>query len=255
MYYSVCVPAVFSGVPVPEALPRIRAAGAVAYEFWSWENIDVDALLSAQQETGLRCTAMCTCAIPLVDPARRGEYLDGLRRSIAVAKRIGCPTLIVTVGQEREGVPRSEQRASIADGLRACAPILEDAGITLVLEPLNTLVDHKGYFLARSDEAFSILREVNSPNVRLLFDIYHQQITEGNLIANITANIGLIGHIHAAAVPGRREMTCENEIHYPSVFAALHRAGYVGAIGLEYFPRSNPEDSLKALFESMPLEA
>lgn len=254
MYYSVCVPAVFSGIPVPDALERIRACGFSAYEFWGWENVDVDSLVRAQAQSGLRCAAMCTRAVPLVDPARRAEYLDGLLQSIAVAERIGCRTLITTVGQTREGVSRAEQRASIVEGLRAAAPIAESANIVLVVEPLNTLVNHAGYFLDRSDEAFSILREVQSPCVQLLFDVYHQQITEGNLIANLTANIGLIGHIHVAAVPGRAEITGENEIHYASVFAALRRAGYAGAIGLEYIPKTDPESSLRDLLCALPLE-
>ena len=255
MDYSVCINAVFGGMPLHEALEPIRACGAAAFEFWSWEDADIDALCDAQEKTGLRCAAMCARAVPLVDPARRAEYLDGLRASISVAKRLDCPSLIVTVGQERPGVSREAQRDSIIEGLCVCAPLAEDAGVTLVVEPLNTLVDHRGYFLARSDEAFGILRAVDSPNVRLLFDIYHQQITEGNLIANLTTNIGLIGHIHVAAVPGRGELTGENEIHYPSVFAALRRAGYAGAIGLEYFPRSDPESSLRRLFDQIPLNA
>lgn len=253
MYYSVCINAVFGGLPLHEALESIRGCGAPAFEFWSWEDADIAVLRDAQQKTGLRCAAMCARSIPLVDPARRKDYLDGLRASIAVAQRLDCPSLIVTVGQELPGVSREAQRDSIIDGLRAAAPLAEDAGVTLVVEPLNTRVDHKGYFLARSDEAFDILRAVDSPRVKLLFDIYHQQITEGNLIANLTASVGRIGHIHVAAVPGRHELTGENEIHYPSVFAALGRAGYAGAIGLEYFPLSDPERSLRQLFAQMPL--
>ena len=140
------------------------------------------------------------------------------------------------------------------EGLRACAPLLEDAEITLTIEPLNTLVNHPGYYLTSSAEGFEIVREVNSPRIRLLFDIYHQQITEGNLIANLTANAPLLGHIHAAGNPGRHELLGENEIHYPSVFAALKRTGYDKAVGLEYFPVGDPDESLKQLFKVMPLD-
>lgn len=252
MVYSVCIPAVFGDKPVHEALPSIQKTGATHYEFWSWWDQDVDAIEAAQKATGLKPAALCTYFIPLTEPERRGEYIEGLKKSIEVARRLGCPTLISQLGNDT-GAPREAQHASIVEGLKACAPLLEEAGIVLTIEPLNVLVNHPGYYLTTSAEGYEIVREVNSPNVRLLFDVYHQQITEGNLIANITAGAELIGHIHAAGNPGRHELTLENEIHYPSVFAALKRLGYDKAIGLEYFPVTDPIGSLNELFKAMPL--
>lgn len=252
MVYSVCVPAVFGEKPVHEALPKIQETGATHYEFWSWWDQDVDAIEAAQKATGLKPAALCTYFIPLTEPERRGEYIEGLKKSIEVARRLGCPTLISQLGNDT-GAPREAQHVSIVEGLKACAPLLEEAGIVLTIEPLNVLVNHPGYYLTTSAEGYEIVREVNSPNVRLLFDVYHQQITEGNLIANITAGAELIGHIHAAGNPGRHELTLENEIHYPSVFAALKRLGYDKAIGLEYFPVTDPIGSLNELFKAMPL--
>jgi len=254
MYYSVCASAVFSGMPLHEALYRIREAGAAHYEFWGWWDLDLGALEAAQRGTGLRLTAMCTKMIPLNDPARRTEFVEGLRQSIAAAKRLGCSTLIAQVGQNREGVPREEQHASIVEGLRECAPYLTEAGVTLTIEPLNVLVNHKGYYLYSSPEAFEIVREVGSPCVKVLYDVYHQQITEGNLIANITANAELIGHVHIAGVPGRHEVLGDCEINYPAVLDALRKAGYDGAIGLEYLPLQDPVEGLKELFARLPLE-
>ena len=253
MYYSVCIPAVFGGMPVHRALERTAAAGASHYEFWSWWDQDVNAIADAQAKYGLQCAALCTRFIPLTDPDCREAYIAGLKESIAVAKQLGCPTLISQLGNDT-GAPRELQHRSIADGLKACAPLLEEAGIVLVIEPLNTLVDHPGYYLTSSLEGYDIVREVNSPNVRLLFDIYHQQIMEGHLIANLRRGIELIGHIHTAANPGRHELLGENEINYPAVFAALKQAGYAKAIGLEYFPLGDPDRSLVDLFAAMPLE-
>lgn len=252
MYYSVCAPAVFEGVPVHETLEKIAACGAKYYEFWSWWDQDVEAIAAAQKKTGLKPAALCTFFVPLTDPARRKEYIEGLKKTIDVARKLGCPTLISQLGNDT-GAPREAQHASIVEGLRACAPLLEEAGLILTIEPLNTLVNHPGYYLTSSIEGFEIVREVGSPNVRLLYDIYHQQIMEGHLISNTTANIDLIGHFHAAGNPGRHELLGENEIHYPSVFAALKRAGYEKAIGLEYFPLGDPEQSLKDLFSAIPL--
>ena len=114
--------------------------------------------------------------------------------------------------------------------------------MTLVLEPLNPL-DHVGYYLRTSDEGFAIIREVGSPAVRLLFDVYHQQITEGDILSHILPNIGLIAHFHGAGVPGRHEMT-SGELDYASIFAAIDGAGYDRHFGLEYFPVGDAAASL-----------
>ena len=252
MHYSVCVPAVFGGMPVHQALARVAASGAKYYEFWSWWDQDVNAIAAEQAKYGLQCAALCTRFIPLTEPEHRADYIAGLQESIAVAKQLGCKTLISQLGNDT-GADRALQHQSIVDGLKACAPLLEAADITLTIEPLNTLVDHPGYYLTSSPEGFEIVRQVGSSHVRLLFDIYHQQIMEGHLIANLRRDIDLVGHIHTAANPGRHELTGENEINYPGVFAALKQAGYAKAIGLEYFPLGDPDQSLKDLFAAMPI--
>lgn len=252
MFWSVCASAVFSGMPLTEALPLIREAGAEVYEIWGWWDEDIDALAQAQCAAGLKLCAMCTKMVPLNDPARREEYIDGLRESIAVARRLGCNMLITQVGQAIDGVSRKAQHESIVDGLRACAPVLEAEGMTLVFEPLNVLRDHIGYYLAESAEAFEIAREVGSPNVKVLYDVYHQQVTEGNLIENIRRNTELIGHIHMAGVPGRHE-PLDGEINYPAVLSALKAAGYCGAAGLEYFPTKDAVEGIRETMEKIPL--
>ena len=124
--------------------------------------------------------------------------------------------------------------------------MLETAGRTLVIEPLNELVDHAGYYLIRSDEAFEIVEEVGSSNVKVVFDIYHQQISEGHLIRNIIQNIDKIGHFHAAGNPGRNELT-RGEIHYPQVFEAIQSTNYEGYVGLEYWPVEPALEGLKTV--------
>ena len=113
----------------------------------------------------------------------------------------------------------------------------------MVVEPLNLRVDHQGYFLSGSDEAAEILKEVGSPNVKMLFDIYHQQITEGDLIRRIQKYLPCIGHFHAAGNPGRHELY-QSEINYPYVFQAIENEAYEGYMGLEYFPEDAPEAGL-----------
>ena len=243
MKLSVCVEALFNGWDITEGMKAIKEAGVDAFEFWGWWGKDLDEIKRAKEESGLELSAFCTRMISLVDSTLREDYIKGLKETIQVAKDLGCKNLISQVGNEISGVSREEQRNSLVEGLKACRPILEDEGITLLVEPLNTLVDHKGYYLYSSAEAFEIIDEVDSPNIKVLFDIYHQQIMEGNLIANITGNIDKIGHFHAAGNPGRHELTI-GEINYPNVFKAISESGYKGYIGLEYSPLEEPVKGL-----------
>jgi len=246
---SVCIDAVFEGKSYNEACAAVKRAGISAIEFWDWWDRDLDALVSAQKSNGLHISACCTKFISLVDPTLRDNYLRGLEESIAVAKQIETNILISQVGDFRTGIPREEQRRSLIDGLNEAAPLLKDTGITLVIEPLNELVDHKGYYLIRSDEAFGIVEEVARPEIKVIFDIYHQQISEGHLITNILPNVDLIGHFHAAGNPGRHELQ-RGEINYPEVFKSIQETGFKGYVGLEYWPLDkDPVDALKEVAE------
>jgi len=241
---SACVEMIYSELPFEERIARVREAGFDAYEFWGWANKDIAAIGEAQKKYDLPCAA---CGVATRNAELQTAYGNGgmlrpenapllaeiVADTVEAMRPIGVKTFLVTTGNELDGVCRDAQHASIVTCLRAAAPVAEKAGVTLALEPLNTLVDHKGYFLSRSDEGFAILREVNSPNVKLLFDIYHQQITEGNLIQNITRDIGLIAHFHLADVPGRHQPGT-GEINYNSVFHAIEGTGYGAYVGCEY---------------------
>jgi len=234
----VCIDAVFSGKSFDQACGLVKEANISHIEFWGWWDKDLDSLQAAQHKYGLTIAACCTKFISLVEPALRDQYLQGLRESIQVAQKLGIKRLISQVGDFIESRPRAEQQQSIIDGLKAAAPLLEAADITLVIEPLNELVDHAGYFLVRSDQAFDIVKQVASPKVKVLFDIYHQQISEGNVIRNIADNIDYIGHFHAAGNPGRNELQ-GGEINYPQVFSAIQKTNFIGHAGLEYWPTND----------------
>ena len=241
---SVCVDAVLSKLEIENALDLASRCGISAFEFWRWWDKDLDRLLKARDRFQMQVAACCTKFVSLVDPALRGSYLHGLSESIAAAKRMDCPTLISQVGDFRPGVSREAQHQSLVEGLKAAAPLVEDSRITLVIEPLNELVDHAGYYLISSKEAFEIVQEVNSPRIKVVFDIYHQQISEGHLIHNITSNISKIGHFHAAGNPGRHELTI-GEINYQPIIEAIQSKNYDGYFGLEYWPVFEPEAGLR----------
>ena len=151
--------------------------------------------------------------------------------------------MITQVGQDT-GAERAIQHESIVAALTAAKPILEDTGVTVMIEPLNTYVNHPGYYLWSSAEAFEIVRQVDHPLVKVVYDIYHQQVMEGNIIPSVTGNLDCIAHLHSAGHPGRHELQY-GENDYRVIFEAVDKAGYQGACGLEYNPLMPPEESLK----------
>lgn len=247
--YSACIEALYRDVPFIDRIEKVAAVGMKAFEFWGWSNKDIDAIKNAKDKCGLEvATFGSDVGGPLVDPSNRDKLPDALKRSVEVAHKLDCNRMLVTTGNEIEGVRRGNQHQSIIDGLKVAAEILEPEGITLCLEPLNILVNHKGYYLYTSEEGFQIVDAVGSPNVRLLYDIYHQQITEGNLIATITANIDKISHFHVADVPGRHEPG-SGEINYRNVFKSISESGYDGFVGLEFWPECPDDEALKMLLD------
>ncbi len=247
MNISISMPAVYHGRDFVESLYEIQAMGVQAFEFWGWWDVDLGGIRSAKEALGLTAAACCTRFISLVDESKREAYLQGLAESIRAARSIGCKNLISQVGNDL-GIPRDIQRRNLIEGLIACLPSLEAGDITLLVEPLNTRVDHPGYYLTSSQEAFEIVHEVGSPRVKVLFDIYHQQIMEGDLIRRITRHIDKIGHFHAAGNPGRHELYY-GEINYPEVFRAIEACGYEGYVGLEYFPMEPPRVGIEAVMK------
>jgi hydroxypyruvate isomerase len=185
-----------------------------------------------------------------VNPREREGFIQELNLSLEAAQKVDAKRLVVLTGNEVGGIPRSEQMTNAVTTLRAAAPILEKHGVTAVVEILNTYVDHAGYFLYYVRDGAELTDRVGSPNVKLLFDIYHAQIMEGNLISNIRANIDRIGHVHIGDVPGRHEPGT-GEINYRNVFKAIAELGdrYQGYAALEYGALAPLEQNLSAMRE------
>jgi hydroxypyruvate isomerase len=243
--FSVCIENVFSDLPFEQRLEHITSHGFSAFEFQKRDRRDMNITLALQVALRLDAVAFVGSTASLVDPSQRALFQSEMTRAAALAVDLSCDNLIVHSGTLLPDVPRETQRASIIDGLRTVVDIASDAGVTLLLEPLNE-VDFPDTFLTSSDEGFDIIREINKPNVKLLFDIYNQQITEGNLSARLVKNLDLIGHIHVADVPGRHEPGT-GEINYRYIFKLLRKYGYRGYIGLDFVPRKDSNTSLKTV--------
>ena len=242
MKLCVPLPCFFGGLPFETAVEKAALLGYRYVEIYDWKQLDLASAARALERSGVTLLSMCTTEFRLTDPACRALWVQGIKDSVATARALGVKKLITQVGPDT-GADRAVQHRSVVDGLKAGAEILEKAGVTVMIEPLNTRVDHPGYYLTSSAEAFEIVREAGSPNVKVVFDIYHQQISEGNIVPNITENLGCIAHLHAAGHPGRHELQF-GENDYRNIFAAVDKAGYTGACGLEYSPLLDPEESL-----------
>ncbi len=242
-------------MPVGEALATLTHHGYDAFEMFDWRDSAVLATFVAENR---KYPLACACLVAnkgveargcgLVNPREREGFLAEIGASVEAAKKIDAKRLVVLTGNELGGMPRSEQMANAVAALREAAPILQKNGITAVVEILNTYVDHAGYFLYYVRDGAELVDRVGSPNVKLLFDIYHTQIMEGNLINNIRSNIERIGHFHVGDVPGRHEPGT-GEIDYRNVFQAIYELGdrFQGYVGLEYGRVAPLEENLAAM--------
>ena len=224
------------------AIRKVAAMGYDAVEAYGWNGWDLHAIRAVLDETGVELLSLLVPETRLTDPACRGLWLEALQVACEAAAIVGAKKLITQVGNDT-GAPREIQHAAIVETLRQAKPILEHYGVTVMPEPLNIKVNHPGYYLTTASEAFDIVREVDSPYVKIIYDIYHQQITEGDIIPTVTGNLSHIAHLHAAGHPGRHELW-EGELNYKYIFDAIDKAGYTGACGLEYGSLGNPLESL-----------
>jgi hydroxypyruvate isomerase len=253
--YAVNVEMTWGRLPFLERLRKVKEAGFSHYEFWPWRSKDIDAIVSLNRELGLIPVQFSASpvkgfghGITNPDPARREEFEEEIRSAVPVAKKLGVKKICVVAGEETKGVSRDEQTQAVIAALKVGAKIVEPEGITIILEPLNILVDHPRQLVVQSGHAAIILKAVGSPNVKMLFDIYHQQISEGNLSGNIRKYHDLIGYYQLADHPGRHEPTT-GEINYAFVLKTIHDVGYRGEIGMEMSPKGDPVAAFKAMRE------
>lgn len=232
MKFSLCIGA-YSGKDEIYHLEKIKEHGLHGLEYYAWWDLpDIHRTAKEQERIGVGINATCTKFISLVNESLREAYIEGVRQSIEACKILNVRSMISQTGNALDGIPRYIQRANMIETLKRCAPLLEEAGVVLEIEPLNGLVDHAGHFSQRSDESVYIIDQVGSPNVKLVFDVYHQQITEGNVIRNAVNYIDRINHFHIADNPGRKQPGT-GELNYVNILKAIQGTGFDGFVGLE----------------------
>ncbi|WP_101294241.1 hydroxypyruvate isomerase family protein [Halegenticoccus soli] len=258
---SATLPMALRADSLEAGIERATAIGVDGFEFFRWEEHDAGTVGELCDEHGVEVAATLSAGggsniddfdgPAMTRPESVETVVADVERSLDAAAALGARSLIVTTGPEQPNLDRDAQRASVAEVLDRVAPAAESAGVTVVVEPLNVAVDHPGYFLTDSEEAFEIVESVGSDRVRVLYDVYHQQITEGNIIETVRERVGLIGHFHVADVPGRHEPGT-GELNYPNVLAAIAETGYDGYVGCEFFPAGDPDEAVRSVVDMAP---
>lgn len=171
--------------------------------------------------------------------------------SVNIAAEHSIPMLICFGGEAIAGRSQDEALEVVTEGFRRAVPHAEKKGVTLLLELLNSRVDHPGYLADHTAWGLEICRRVNSPHLRLLYDIYHMQIMEGDIIRTIRDNIEWIGHFHTAGNPGRHEIGANQELNYRAIANAIRKTGFTGYVAHEFLPVGDPVEGLREAFQIM----
>lgn len=235
---------------------------------WCYEKMSLDELCASAAEIGLvgvdllqpeeyevprRHGLICTMGYAgggtIADAMNRTEHHEAieaaLRINIPLAAKAGVPN-VITFSGNRRGMADEEGARNTVVGLNRVKKIAEDNGVTLCLELLNSKVNHPDYMADHTAWGVRVMKEVNSPNVKLLYDIYHMQIMEGDLIATIRDNIAWIGHFHTGGVPGRHELDDTQEVQWDGVMRAIAATDFKGYVAHEFIPVHDPMTSLRA---------
>jgi hydroxypyruvate isomerase len=224
-------------LPFLDRLKMSAACGFPAVEFWPWRGKDLDAIAKLSAESNLAIAQFTAWGFRpgLNDPKNHDKFLQEIEASCAVAKQLNCKKMTVVGGDDQKGMTQAEMHDNIIAGLKRAAPIAAEHEVMLILEPMNIRVDHKGHCLYGSPAAVRICREVDSPWVKINWDLYHMHISEGDLCGHLREGWDQVGYLQIADHPGRHEPGT-GEIHYNRVLKEAYDLGYRDYVGLECTP-------------------
>jgi hydroxypyruvate isomerase len=246
--YAVCAETFWKDRPFADRLARIAEAGFRHFEFWKFQDKDIEAVAAACRQHHLT-PVQFVAGWSMNSPERRAQFMVDLEQALAAADTLGVTMMTVIAGFEVEGASREQQTREVIETLRRAEPFARSANVVLMIEPTNVLVDHPGQLVVTSAHAAEIVRAVDSPHVRMLFDVYHQQVSEGNLSGNMRAYYELITYFQIADHPGRHEPGT-GEINFAHVLRTIHELGYRKPIGLELKPKGDPLAALHAVLDA-----
>jgi len=259
MKVTACIETIFAELPWEQRFQAAKDAGFDLIEFWSWTDKDLPAIRRLAADAGVGISGFNGDAdYSLIDPTHKKPYLEFLERSLDAAVTIGAESVTIHSNALGDGGIVVNHYDELSDTTKLCSmydmlidvrKMAEDAGVTCNLEALNITTDHVGNFLQTTQMASDIIRLIDSPRVRILYDIYHMQLNnEGSICDTISTYLDAIGHIHIADAPGRHEPGT-GEINYRNVIRHLEKVGYQGYVGCELFPLNDSDTAAKAIMD------
>ncbi len=256
MKKSVCIEMIFTEVPFEDRFNLAKESGFDYVEFWTWKDKDIQKIKKLCQSYGLKVASFSGDQdYSMIDEKQKDDYIAFAEKSIETAKYLNCCHLVLhsnalgengVVINHYPDISDTDKLAVMTDVLKVLAPRAEKANVTLVLEALNSKVDHVGNFLTSTKEAVGLVRNVNSRFIKVLYDIYHMQIMGDDIVQTLKENIDAIGYIHMADVPGRHEPGT-GEINYKNVVKTLKTIKYDGIIGFEFTPVHDSSNAIHVI--------
>ena len=239
--------------PLEMVLKRAGEIGFAAVELWGRENAPFDELCDLAKKNGLRVASMCghgTLPAGLNTRDNHDRIEQELLESIEIARKRDIPGLICFSGNRYPEASDEECIDIVADGISRCKGAAEKAGVNLNIELLNSKVNHPGYQCDHTAWGVEVCKRVNSPNVKLLYDIYHMQIMEGDIIRTVQENIQHIGHFHTAGNPGRNDMDDTQELNYAGICKGIAATDFDLYVGHEFMAKGDKLEALEAAFHT-----
>lgn len=236
----------WGNLPFLDRIKKAKQFGFSGVEFWPFEDKPLDDTIKLCGDLGVEIAQFTAWGFSpgMNDPANHKKLVEQITKACEVANRLKCRKMTVVGGNDQKGMTQEQMHANITEGLRLVAPIAEAHKVMLILEPMNVRVDHKGHCLYGSPAAVKICRDVKSPMVKINWDLYHMQLSEGDLCGRLKDGIDQLGYAQVADTPGRHEPGT-GEVHYNRVLKQLDALGYRDFVGLENWPIAGEEEAIK----------
>ena len=253
--FSICIDMMFCELPFYQRFEVVKRSGYNRVEFWGWRERSIEKIKHGISRVSLDIALMNVDSKDenvsrklwqgITSCDKLADFKEAIEQTVTIYKDLNVEKLVILPGNRRNDMTREQQMGMLYEGLIIAAEMAEKYKLMFVLEPLD-LKNRPRSVLYQSEDGFNLIKKINSSRVKLLYDIYHQQITEGNLIETISENAELIGHIHLADVPGRHEPG-SGEINFINILSMLNTLDYNISVGMEYIPTIDTEKSLERL--------
>ena len=243
-----------------EKMEAAAKAGLQSVEFvgehYEWSDADIDRVKKLARSLKLGIDTLSSVPrwgqqkINMVEPSLRDTFLKEVEKNLVFAQKLEIPMALIMSGNAVAGLTFEQQFGAMVECAKRAADLAAKANITLIMEPLNTKVNHKGYFLSNCVDGLRLMKEVNHPNLRLLFDLYHEQVERGDVIRTALAAMQYVRVFHVADNPGRNDPGT-GEMNYANIYKAIAKAGYEHYITMEYIPLQDQVKSLQKAVTEM----